>query len=478
MDCVYINREQRTFNFIKKKTKKHKKFLKNKEKSEKSTRKYKKMGQNLSLETKITDLNKQCLIEICRHLDKHSLYNLKQTSKSFGEAIDHIVSLNDFKFNICDNKGAITEDAKIIGGFLYLFGDKIRSLRIICEKYVWLLNKHVQYMIESYCTKGNIKQLELNMLPLREAFCKRNISFLDKLDYLNLKPPISEYNDANWLLNFTASLVNLKEFYFDFHGIGDVDACDVFSALASSKLEIFDFDKHDLVLPEIDSNSLPMNFTLKKLHMRSIYNPAILTRFPNIEYLWAFRRMPEYSVEPILTLPALKKLEIICFECNEPKFLEFLNELANKNQLETYRLDLMFSKDYPKNEFETALTKILCKMTNLKEVELALPYYCSFYEHLPQIGASLANLEKFSISQSVAEEKNLNDLLKFIENLKRLGYFSCFISNNIDPLEYCEELINIRKAQKATQVLSIAGIYDTRDLTLSNEQKKYIKLIN
>lgn len=57
----------------------------------------------------------------------------------------------------------------------------------------------------------------------------------------------------------------------------------------------------------------------------------------------------------------------------------------------------------------------------------------------------------------------------------KLIAIDCVFFDDLDAIGLCETLINIRKAQKNTEVLYIYGITRTEWPTLSVEQRKYIR---
>lgn len=428
----------------------------------------------------IIDLNTYCLIEIFRYLDYKDWINLKLAHDIFGEACNHMVRVNgnDIKFELnSEKKSDYFVQMDILERFLELFGNETRALNI---KFSGSRrdNRSIDALLEKYCMAGNIKHCNLNGLELRRPFFSKNMTFLNSLVSLKLHNSTNVL-DAHLLLDFIATSRNLKEFYFSSTKCKLGNRYDFFRKIASSNLEICHINlpmNRDLTR---EISSLPINYTLKELSSeRSTYDPAILLYFPKIESLkLSFFEEFKYSMNPILLLSELKSLDLNCLFCVKTTIPLFLPKLANQNNLESFTLRKFLRNSLTDMVEESEIANALCKMTNLKKLNLRTSY--SFQQHLPTIGNSLKNLEEFSYlcPPGCLDGYSIDFLLDFIKVSKNLKIIRSASLVKFGSDQLFESLANIRKAQQATEILHIEGLCSTKNVTLSDEQKKYIKFI-
>lgn len=279
------------------------------------------MVENIEIKTKITDLNTECFIEIGRNLDWKDLYRLKLTHSAFGHAVDYLAKTSEFDFMVT------TTSISEFEGFVEVFGKELKYLNIRFNgEWTNSIIQRIELLIGIYCANGNIKRCLLDGFKLRKSFFMRNISFFNVLESLKLLRS-TELIDIDWLMEFVATSKNIKEFYLTCNDGECNGSCDVLHRIASSKLEIcgLNFNSPSDLTREV--RILPMNYTLKVLNLAwSQCDPVALTHFPNIECIKRFLQS-DYSLNPILTLPALKTFEL-CLKL-DTETLSFLTRLAD-----------------------------------------------------------------------------------------------------------------------------------------------------
>lgn len=434
-----------------------------------------------NIETKITDLSTDCLIAIFRYFkrDRIALCNIKLAHDAFGDAVDYFVQTSsEFNFVVTDRKGEISEDGKLFEGFVKLFGSKMKFLSIeFADEGDLLMNDRVEFLIENYCTDGNIRSCKLDGVKLSKSFAERNISFFNSLEYLKLEY-LTEPIDIEWLIKLIGTSKNIKEIYITCGGCELKMGYDIFRSIASSNLEICHLNATAISDLTREMSDLPKNNTLKELNIGgSYYDPAVLTYFPNIECVRNFRRT-KYPLNPILRLTALKTFELIC-DGLDTEVLSFLTNLADQNDLESFALIQHLVSD--QTEIEAQLTNALCNMTNLKKLKLVRKF--QFAHHLSRIGSCLQNLQEITFYYHnfcgcEERKKFVQNLVDFVRTLKNLTVIKCEFFDGFDVTELCRKLIDIREAQGNTEILHIHGIRRINwPVSFSWRQHQYIRFV-
>lgn len=437
------------------------------------------MAENI--EMKITDLNNDCFIEICRNLNWKDLYSLKLAHDALADAIEYIAQINEFNFMLIDQK----DDVKLFEGFVKLYGGKMKCLNIKCiDKWSSSVHRHVEFLIEHYCVNEKNKHCKFDGFKLRKSFFMRNISFFHSLKSLNLNY-LDKSGSIDWLVDFIGTSKNIREICVTCDGHCEInDEHNVFQSIALSNLEIchLNFNLYTGSANECKMNNLPMNYILKELDLGGMhYDPIVLTYFPNIECLKILNYI-RCSLNAILTLPKLRTLKLVLEELDtQPNFLPFLAKLGDQNSLESFTLIQLNSSESNQIEIEAQLANSLLKMTNLKILYLMAEF--QFHEYLPQIGNCLKKLKEFTffccngkITGIKDQKKSVQNLLNFVKTAKKLTVLDCTVFEEFDTNKLSKTLFNIRKTQRNTDILNVRAVQRTNWPILSNEQRKFIQI--
>lgn len=452
-----------------------------------------KMTENIETKTKITDLNNECFIKICRYLDWNDLLGLKLAHNAFDDAIDFIARTTEFEFII--TSGNISK----FESFVELFGRKIKWLKVRFytfddgededddDEWMTTMNYRVEFFIEKYCVNGNIKHCSFNGFKLRKFFFIRNISFFNCLETFELIDS-TKPNDIKWLMDFISKNKNMQEFYLFYVSDADVDSdikCDILYSIASSHLKKFWFS--DTIIGDLyckpNKLPLPMNYTLKDLCIDSrLYDPVLLTYFPNIECVRNFYSFDDsYLLDPFLTLPELKWLELHFEELGTEFLFSFLTKLADRNSLEYFSLNEEIMARELNDKELSLMANNLCKMTNLKKLEIKFYDTISFEKHLPRIGNCLKNLQDLNFhggwkfGNLDEQKKNEQIMLDFVKMAKNLTVLECSLADHLNKTELCDKLIKIRKEQGNSKILYLRGA-STIGWPMTEEMRKYIRV--
>lgn len=178
----------------------------------------KKVVKKKQIKTKITDLNTECYVEICRNLKWKDLLNLKLSHDAFGDAVDFIVRIREFPLVMMTNVEANSPEFE---GFLELFGRKIFFLDIYfsvcCESLRGRgrsidVDNRVESLIVTNCLDGNIRHCDFGELRLSKSFFtkKRSISFLNSLETLSWSYPTDQIH-LTWLTKFLSASKSIRE---------------------------------------------------------------------------------------------------------------------------------------------------------------------------------------------------------------------------------------------------------------------------
>lgn len=224
---------------------------------------------------------------------------------------------------------------------------------------------------------------------------------------------------------------------------------------------------------KIQFKNLPIYLTLKHLEApRNGFNPDLLVKhFPNLEYLEIGDAGLTGSCEPLVNLSKLKHLSLIYGKRDYDHVFPLINEIANRNQLEVFKMYDDFrnnnngkpgrSFNLIKNhgKMETNFANNLQQMTNLKTLGLATIF--SFNDHLEEIAGSLKELRHFEFGCTfgrcgIAKEKELvPEILKFVAKSEKLVKLSLkFHAENITQNFY-DDLVNIRRSNKSKEILVV-----------------------
>lgn len=85
------------------------------------------MTENIGSKTKITNLNTDCFVKICRYFDQNDLYNFND---AFGDAVDYVVKTSKFDFKVHNR-----HDFELFKRFVELYGREMKYLKFDCH--VW-----------------------------------------------------------------------------------------------------------------------------------------------------------------------------------------------------------------------------------------------------------------------------------------------------------------------------------------------------
>lgn len=436
------------------------------------------MSENEKL--KITDLNSDCLSEIFKYLNHNDLVNLKGAHSAFNSATDHVASITKYEFVIKDRHKSrkVSNVIRSIDTFLQYFGDKIQHFHIKCyqgtshEQCNSILYLHIETMLKFYCGNGNVKHLSITGFELREDFVRQNLRLFTSLEFLNAA--IDE-DKLDWFVEFfkTTGLNDSIGSTFD-------TEVNIFEKLVSTLFENLSMQfshvtDEDLVPENLGS---ARNHTLKHLELHgNPYHTTVLAHFPNIETLAYHHLEEDHELLSILELPKLKTFELTYGFLEFSNVEPFLIKVARQNKLNSLtlnseRLSDTEPNEYEKHEEEKRLVQILCKMTNLTELKLN--------HHLERMGSSLKNLRTFYCDPA-NDYVDSRFVLEFAKKAKQLIFLDvgCKFNKNKgkDIQMFYDNLVKIRQSQDATKVLYFANLRSTAELVQTDEQSKYVKVI-
>lgn len=325
---------------------------------------------------KITDLNTQCLIEIFKYLQVEDLCSLSQLHSTFRHAIGFVVRKRKCTFRFSAKEDAIPFCYRT-GEFLKLYGDKIEDLYFALigwfgKPFYLLLRMHLEVLIKSHCTRGNLKQFSLYDFHLRPKFIEDHPQFFKSLHSISMIKSIPYYKSIGWFFNQVVGdntkRILIKDRHFPFN-----ELVDAFAKISTSKLVCVHVelmpgprgeDERDRRYVRVGHQvvNLPVNKTIKYIHIDRVgIVPEIHKFFPCIETVNK-RLNGNFCWNSIGELKHLKKLTCTVNLKNENKdeILQCFKKLAKHNTLQ--ELDL---KTRPKDSgFPEELSKILRLMTN------------------------------------------------------------------------------------------------------------------
>lgn len=341
---------------------------------------------------KLIDLNKDCLIKLCRFLTHQDLLRLRKVHQHFHNAVDYVSIVNGRKSNKAPTLKILVWEVKLIEEYLQLFGKQIEYLKINLEDCDDSTEKIFKKSIENHCGGGNIKHCSFTRFTITESFFNKNKSFFNGLETLEIYLRNVQFEvDLRRFMGFVAKS-NLKEFRLS--GYKSDVPLDIFPYIAASKLEVckIRFRSNSMFCNVIEQDTeMPKNLTLKTLDIApSQYDPAIIRHFPNIENLRILLQH-DRPLEPMKYLLNLKELSLQMLMATES--IGCLSILAKPNKLEI--LTLYTNRWNPNAATQKLFAETLKKMTNLRKLDIHFDFYD--FSYLKEIGRNLTNLDSLRI---------------------------------------------------------------------------------
>lgn len=473
---------------------------------------------------KLIDLNTDCIIQICKYLNREDLCHFKMAHSHFDDAVDYIICANDTELPVI-HKETLVHTLKFIKKYLQLFGDKIKNLKIPMRAkglpHGKTINDVLELLITKYCSAGNIKHCAFRGFQPSKRFFETNSNFLSGIHILKLG--FKQDGSLDWLID--SLLTSQKLLNLSLYACGTLDELNLFSKIAASQLESFqcELTKSNSKRKHHDISKIPINHTLVHLAIWEFdMNPAYLSCFPKLESLEIEAdRETSHMLEPILNLAALKKLWFVFQVRDVAPIAAFLSKLSDQNKLTTLTIycdddandddeNFIFNDDdanddgnandqddngdddnamdtdnsdeeeivYNPNPYEATeikLASILCKMTNLTELEVYI--MPTFYQQLPLLGHRLKNLRTFSFSHSHSRKIiSAEKLLDFLKKARKL--ITLEVGHTLNNFQqFYDDSVKIRQNQANEEILYVkTNNSNDEAIHVTSEQKKYVIL--
>lgn len=444
-------------------------------------------------ETKITDLNTSCLIEIFKKLNNEDLQSLKKARNSFGAAVDFVVRTSNIRFKIeaiginQEQDSQYVKQIRKIKKFLQEFGGTLKRLDIEIDGalmyHVSSISYHFQTIIENYCSNGNIKHCSLRNFELSTEYVEENLLFLRSLRSLEIN---YQFSNAE-LLCLMDFIIGSRIEIIKIHSLSFPIQFNILKKIALSRLKAvsifgsFEGENFD----DYGDLDIPVNTALKTLILPWFsFDSAYLPHFPNIKVLEYV--LYSYPSNHVNDLVKLKKLGLTYNSEEFGEISSVFERLTERNSLKYLALDDSYCTEYAEvygtfhhSGEEDLLSRILCKMTNLEELHLETIFW--FKNDLPQIARSLRNLKTFCYDPAtrfyeIEVHQILPQLLEFVKLAKNLVELTVGIPLKEFSQHFYEELVKIRRLQEANNVLYVY-ITDSQQVATSAEQRKFVKIL-
>lgn len=341
------------------------------------------------------------------------------------------------------------------------------------EEHAETIQWKIRQLISSHLKFSKVEHCVFNNFGVEHDFTEYNKYFFRSLLTFEWKLTRIDYEYRNCLYAVLPLLDNTQNLKIDVSAkipFGNVN--DILPLIKHEKLEtlrMLGFRPN-----KIEFTSLPINLTLKHLEApRNLFDPELLVQhFPNLEFLEIGHSGLTHSLVPLVNLSKLKHLSLIYGKNDYDHVFPLINELAGRNQLETFKMNDDFHNDNnglkgrstnlikSHKKMEKKFADNLKKMTNLKT--LGLNTIFTFEDHLEELASSLNELCHFEFGCTFGrcgfakEEELIPKIRKFVEksdNLVKLVLKFHVVNFNLQ--RFYDQLVNIRRANGNVEVLVV-----------------------
>lgn len=374
----------------------------------------------------IFDLNEDWLTEILKYLDFEELREVKNAHNFFHDAINRVVAKRKYTIYIYSYEGC-SQQLQEYRRDLKAFGDQLQHLSIVFPAHVPLeeqlvaemVHVNCEMLIEVFCSNGNIKHCSISGIDLTSDYIKDNPKFFETLWSLDMD---MRHKDPDDCFKIIPHLNQAKRFKVEIGCIKNDGGINKFlRKINHNQLEVLQLLGFK---NEIKFEALPINTTLTHLEApNNAFDPSLLLKhFPNLEFLEIGQSGLNHSLEPLLNFSKLKHLSLVFGVKDYDYIFPLVKEFANRNQLETIKLNDNFGDqikyaDVDKNllKLEIDLANNLKKMTQLRSLSLNTVF--SFKNRLIDIANSLTYLAQFEFGYTMVQPGIFKVLLPKIVRL-------------------------------------------------------------
>lgn len=378
---------------------------------------------------KITDLNDDCITEICRYLPADNLYQLHSAHKRFYIPIKNAVPSIKVEIN-----GEEAEEN--IEGFLKVFGDQVRILQALN----WWNTKIMDFFrwMNLYCSKNNVKDCKFTNSYLTKELMNRNSGFFESLYILEFEIIHMKSKHQNIFGTLIKDMRLEKSSSTSSAGSGQTILNELHGLMSTWDMSDDGIDK-----------SANFSLVTKLTFLFGTYNYNMLSWFPNLVALDIV--IPEtFDLSIILNLNHLSELTMHLQYIAKEEQDAVISVISTFNTLKSLSLTMnrMESDDNGKT------INSICAMTNLEELSLknALPVHSSSDAHLLKIADSMTHLRRFQYEY----DDNEAILCEFVRRAKQLRTLSLeLMGEEKEYVDFYEELTSIREEQSNESVLYV-----------------------
>lgn len=418
---------------------------------------------------KITDLDDNCLIQLCEYFDHVDLVNLFKTNRGFHVAIKHVVENREYLLKIDSDDPE--KDMENITEFLEMFGSLVRRLstsikiKRVTKKYSFernALDDFFQSQIIRYCAPGRLTHFTLGFNCANDFF-ETNAAIFSSLHTLDYRYKHFGY-EAMRILD---SLPNLRHFIFNIYVYRSNLVFERFARLPLEKCHSVRINR-DAV---IETDRIPINRTMTDLAIHDEqHSHFILEKFPNLVNLDLnidFTVLYGLS-ETLNTLQNLRSFTVMSHYVYDEKdynnaMVRFLSGMRDSNQLE--ELNLLDP------EIDGVdMTNELKQMSNLRK--LTVSRNLADGPHLNELAVNLQRLTHFTLKfywshytsdRRPVSRQQITNTLNFVQMRTTLTCLNLDFPAEIKGFnneQFFKDVINIRRHQKNDKILYVNIFYD------------------
>lgn len=471
---------------------------------------------SIEYETKITDLNEDCLINIFKYVHYNDLVNLNEVRSSFHAAIETVISTTKyftFQPPIKASRENILNAFNQFKDFVQLFGGIINGIEIdlwtMCSRFctystpemdhfMFLNGEIEQFINELAANNVFIERWTFKGFKLRESLVVSNPTWWHHVKHLKGESSLLP-GDASHLSNLQIdilwifrSLPNLLTLKIIENSSQIVYPDLILQKIAESKLEeivIITSFRHSIEeLPSMAVNSTVKHIEIGFCDYSEQFSalPRYFTKLNTLKYIEVDRAVPTHW-PMIFQFPQIKHFGIY-YDGSYFNDSEFFAEAARHNKLES--LEISFYEFFSKKEDaepgnagmeaqEHSIVAEICKMTNLRKLCLLMDFKFKETLHLHQIAQHLINLREFhfyceSLLTNVRMQESILEFVSCATNLTKL----CLVVDDWDdlsePVPFYQKLVNIRRNQENSAVLRVFITVIRRVLGMADSPTTFI----
>lgn len=430
-------------------------------------------------ESRLLDMNHDCLIDIFKHLDSDDILKMYRLNTRFHPVIEVVLSA---EFKEIWIRHAHPRNMETIESVLRDFSIHIRNVGIENNRSILNVDRGIgipfmEQLMHQYCNHGLVRSCQFQKFPISEQFVQQNEVLFTSLQTLILDRVAINNTTLLRILNCINGIETLR--IYDQTRVNG-QYITILSEIASLKMTKLTTLVNWSNVAAASLSAVPINTTVQQIKVTAKLL-EFLHHFPNAKKVTLHIWTPPVEVitlSPMLTnLCRLKSFSLSMAIPHVEEVGTMLVELARANSLTV--LKIHYNNIEPiENRTYTAYINSLCSMTNLKLLHLRTAWLLdrSLTNFARRIAARLKQLQRLYIMDDQLQSREAKDVLEmlreFVAHEPQLQILTVYLVVNKPSNElfeqFYDDLTAIRVSKKSQRHLFIK-------IAQPNYQKMLIK---